>query len=876
MKHRAIILSCVSFLVYMALFFCPDCYPQEYEFLHSDVTRYVLANGLTVILKHDNKTPTFSAQVYVRAGSATEERYAGSGITHLIEHMIFKGTSTMSAQEVLLRIKALGAGIDAYTTLDYTAFKMQGAADNIKALLEIFYNIISDPRFDNSELEKEKEVIRIEARYINDNPDKYLSTQFWQRAYVIHPYRDPIIGYNDIFDTIIRDDIVGYYRQFYVPNNMVLVVVGNFDIGSVRQVIGDSFGKLKRRPVAIPSLAREPAQITMRLDAIEYPVSKTSLLIGFHSVSLSEADIFALDTLAVILGTGRSSLLYEALRDRLRLVYAIDACNYTPFHPGLFLIGATLEPDNEEKVIDEIFNVLEGIKKSPIKKKDLDRAKKQVISSYIFGKQTQAGQAADLGVSQLLTGDVDFSDHYVKGVMSVTSEDLAYVANKYIRRQVMTKLSLRPPVRPKNEARDKECPAQPEARKVSMRTLKNGIRLIVAEDKSLPIVSIQACMKAGLYVECVQNNGISNIVSRMLLKGTAGRSQADLFYAIESTGGSLTSYSGNNSIGLSLEVMKEDFKKGVDILSDIILRPAFPKDKLKALKDDILAQISLRDDDIFLRAGKVLKHSLFEGSPYGMDQLGSPESLERITRKDVVNFYREFCAGPNIVIAVCGDVNKDEACSFIESRLRGVNFRTGPDRRKNTLKPLDKKIEISGSMDKEQSVVMAGFRAPGITEPQRYPLQVLSSVFSGPAGRLYNNVRNQQGAAYTIGVFGMTGIDTGSFIFYAASSAQHLDAINESIFAQIEAVNLGDITQEEIDSAKNALLSQYYVELQTAGVFAQKIALDELYGLGFQHYLLYPAIINNIKRDDVIQLSNIYLTPAACVVSKILPEKGRD
>jgi zinc protease len=210
----------------------------------------------------------------------------------------------------------------------------------------------------------------------------------------------------------------------------------------------------------------------------------------------------------------------------------------------------------------------------------------------------------------------------------------------------------------------------------------------------------------------------------------------------------------------------------------------------------------------------------------------------------------------------------------MDAKLRGVNPRPNSSVIQNLLKPIDKKVEVSAVMDKEQAVVMTGFRVPGMRDPQRYPLQVLSSVFSGPSGRLYNKIRTQQGMAYTLGVFGMTGMDVGSFIFYAASLPEHTDTITESIFAQIESVSQGDITAAEIDSAKNLLLSQYHIELQTAGAFAQKMALDELYGLGFQYYLRYPDIINNITRDDVIQSSNLYLAPGSCVVSKILPKRS--
>jgi zinc protease len=872
MKQRAILSFFYVTLILIALCLCTDSFSQDEPFLQSNTTKYQLDNGLTVILKQDRRTPTFFAGIYVRAGSATEEEYSGSGITHLIEHMIFKGTSTMTAEQIARQVKASGASIGAYTTLDYTAFTMQGPADGIAALTDIFYDIISDPQFDKDELEKEKNVIRTEMRYVNDNPQKYLSAQFWQTAYVVHPYRNPIIGYIGIFDALNRDDVKKYYDKFYVPNNMVLVIVGDIDIEAVKGIINTSFAQLKRKSLAASPLAQEPMQIAPRTNEIEYPTSKSYMLMGFHSVSLSDRDIFALDTLSVILGTGRSSLLHEEMYNRQNLVYNIDAYNYTPFHPGLFLIGATFEPENRHRVADEILNIIEGIKKATIKKKEIDKAKNQVMSSYILSRQTQASLGADLGISQLLTGDTDFSAHYLEGIKSVTADDIHRVINKYIRKDNMTKIYLVP----NRTAKEPQEPAKTEdvfSRKPTRHVFANGVRLLLTEDKTLPIASIQVCIKGGLYVENKNNNGISNIVSQMLLKGTAGRSEEDIFYLVESAGGSLSAYSGNNSFGLSMEIMSQDIRKGIDILTDVLLRPAFGKDKLRVLKDDVLAQIALKDDDVFAFTEKQLRKKLFPESPYGMMLHGSPESIKNITRKDIINFYRNYCVGSNVVISICGDIDIEALPALIESRLRGIKNRQPVKTLSSELPPLDKRIEILNAMDKEQAVVMAGFRSPGIEDPERYPLQILSSIYSGHAGRLYENIRQRKAMAYTLGVFGMTGIDTGSFIFYSAASDENIELITQAIFEEIKLVNEGAISQEDMDSARKSLVSQYQIGLQTAGAFAQKIALDELYGLGYKHYLLYPEIINQISRDQVVQLSNKYFNTNACVVSRTTSSK---
>ena len=876
MKHRAMISIISAITISIALFFCPETAYSEISITENKANKLILDNGLTLILKQDQRTPTFSASLFIRTGSATEGEYAGSGITHLIEHLIFKGTPDESSQDIENKIKSLGGDIGAYTSFDYTAFKMQGPRDNIISLIDIFYNIISNPAFDTKEIDKEKDVIKREMGFVYDDVQKYLTRKLWQAAYMRHPYKNPIIGYKDIFSALTQDDIKNYYSKSYIPNNMVLVVVGDIDIPSLNKKITKTFGSLKMKSLTALSLPSEPNQLTPRVEEISYPTSKTYMTLGFHSVGLSNKDLYALDILSIILGGGASSILYQELHNRLNLVYGINAYNYTPFNPGLFIITTTFEPGKKKKVEEEIFKKIADLKNSPIKTKELDKAKNQVISAYLFSKQTQESQATDLGVSQLLTGDMDFSSHYVDGVSSVTSGDILRVASQYLDRNSMTQVLLLPTAIAKMQSIVKPKPIT--TRTVVKKTLPNGVRLILSEDKTLPVVSINVCIKGGLRVENELNNGISNLLASMLTKGTGARTEEELFELVESLGGDLSSYSANNSFGISLDMMSKDFKKAMEIVADIMTRPAFRKEKLRILKDDVLAEIKLMDDDVFFVTQKHLKKELFGSHPYSMLSAGTEKSVKSISRRDVVDFFKRYCVGSNVVISICGDIDIDNAYSLGRSKFKGIRKKREdrPIIPKAKLTHLTDVAEINSTVDKEQSVIMIGFQSAGASNPDRYPLQILSSIFSGSGGRLFQNIRDKKALAYTLGAFGMTGIDTGSFIFYAAAKEDDIDSVRSEIFSQIEAVNSGDITEEEIDSAKKSLIAKYQIGLQSTGAFALKVALDELFGLGYDNYILYPGIIGKISREEVTQIANSYFTTKACAVSITTPKSKPD
>ena len=836
----------------------------------------VLNNGLTLILKEDHRTPTFAISLFIRTGSATETEYSGSGITHFIEHMIFKGTAGRDARQIGSQIKSYGGDVGAYTTFDHTAFQMEGPSSNILPLLDIFHDIVANSKIDKDEFEKEKNVIKKEMRLIQDEPAKYLSRQFWQMAYLIHPYRNPVIGYEEIFDRLEPQDLMEYYQKSYIPNNMVLTVVGDIDPAVVSKKISESFGRLNRKSYIHPVLPEEPNQIVSRYREIPYAISRAYMMLGFHSVSLDSPDLYALDTLAILLGEGNSSLLYQKLHNRLNLVYGINTYNYTPFDPGVFVISATFEPGNKDKVIEQILKEIERLKKSPIKKKELKKAKNQVISSYIFSKQAQGSQANDLGISQLLTADTEFSRQYVEGISSVTPSQIMDVAERYLTNENMITTILIPSAIQKVEPQARPKPEAASARTVIKKVLRNGIKVLICEDKTLPLASVRISVKGGLRAEDREDNGISNITAHMLTKGTTSRTEEQIFSLIESLGGSLSAYSGNNSLGLSLDLMSKDIRKGIELLGDILTRPAFDKDKFKILKKDTLARIELVDDDIFASTEKRLRERLFPGHPYGMLSIGSPHSINKISRREILDFYKSHCVGPNIVISICGDLDPHQAYNWIASSFNGIRKKTDAELKEIKLEDLKGAIEIEEKMDKEQAAVMIGFKSAGFDNPDRYPLQTLSSVFSGGAGRLFANIRQQKGLAYTLGTFGMTGVDTGTFIFYAASSPEKIGLVRDEIISQIKLVCQGDITQQEIDSAKKTLIAKHQIGLQTAGSFALQTALDELYGLGHDNYLHYSEKINSSSREQIIQVANKYFTLEDCVISVTVPKEHKD
>lgn len=877
--RRGAIIETICILMVALFLFLPSSMAAEKtdvvaanDFLSIGAERFLLDNGLNVILKKDNRTPTAAIILLVNIGSATEGQYSGSGITHFIEHMLFKGTANYTAVQLEDKLKSLGAEINAFTTFDYTCFKVQAPATSLKPILNIITDIVKNPAFANEEFMREKQVILREIDMDNDAPEKYLYRLLWQTAYRQHPYKNPIIGYRDIFQRLERLDLLAYYKQYYIPDNMVLSVVGDIEPQVLLADIKQTLGTLNRQKFSSSAVSLEPQQISSRKFFKNFAVSRPLLLIGFHSVGINDSDLYALDTLDIILGGGLTSRLYKSLHDEKNLLHSINSYNHTPLYPGMFIISAVTKEGSLEETVAAIKEEIKKIAQSPPKENELKKAKAQALSTYLLGLETQLNKAHMLAVDFTMTGDLDFSGKYIKGIENVTVEDIKRVAEKYLKEENMTIVALLPenqPIKSTQSAQVKEQEKPQTIREV----LPNGLVILITENHTSPICSITVSIKGGLRTEDEKYNGISNLAAASMLKGTTAYKKDEIVSLIESLGARFSPYSGNNSFGFTVNFMSKNFEEIVDLLASILLNPTFPEEELTMLKNDNLAQIELIKDDIFQYTNLSLRKNLFKNHPYRFISIGTKESVSSISRTDLVEFHKKSCVAKNTVISIWGDINSKNVLDNIKGDFKSMPEGSLYEIQNIAIEPIKGDAETIERMDKNQSVVMIGFRGVSLYDKDRYPLEILSSLFSDGGGRLYSQIRQKEGLAYTLGTFGMVGLDTGAFIFYAATTPQNVGHVKMSIISQIQKICNGEITDDEVNAAKKILITKHQLELQTNEGLSIQTGLDELYGLGYNYYLQYSDIINSVSKKDIITTARKYFKLDNCAIVITMPEK---
>mgnify|MGYP001560364589 FL=1 len=831
--------------------------------------RYILDNGLTVLIDPIPTAKTAALYIFVKTGSVNEGEYLGTGISHFLEHMLFKGTAKRSVGQIAQEVKSLGGMINASTSFDYTMYFIELPQEHFAKALDILADMLMNSKIDPLEVEREREVIFGEIRKYRDNPDRKLSEIVLNTAYVKHPYRHPIIGYDELFKRIKREDIWNYYQKYYIPNNVILSVAGDLNVAATLQHIQEVFKDFAPQPYPLRNIPSEADQLGIRYREVSYPTEIPRVSMSYHTVGLLDTDLFALDVLAMILGEGANSRLYKELYENGHLVHGIGASHFTPADPGLLEVEMRLEEANIEKAVAGVKEQIQLLIAKGIAPKELEIIKKRALREYVFSREG-IGRAYHNAYYEAFTGEYQFSKIYLDGIRRLRQEDIPRVAKKYLTDSNLTVVILRPLKDEAQVLERVEKPKEPEIKKI---VFENGFTILLREDHTFPTVFMNLALQGGTRQETEKNNGIFMLMSGLWAAETKTRSIYQLEEDLQLLGGSLTRFSGRNSFGLTFNILSADLKSGLNILDDVIKNPAFTLDRFKKSKESTKPGILQRKDDIFEVTFQTLRENLFLTHPFRLDELGTIDSIEAIQHHDVIDLYKGFVVPNNMVLSIFGDFQSAEILEILKNKF-------------STLRPKDLKfvqpredfpggrVEKTAYIKKEQAAVMIGFRAPAIREADRYGMDVVNALLGAPlSGRMFDKIRDELGKAYSLGSQYIPGLDTGLTYFYVNTTDDNTDKVKDILMKQIEALQAQDVPDVELANAKAYLKGSYDRGHENNYALSYACVLDELYGLGFNHYKSYSQEIDKITPADIKRIAATYLDPAKAVIILTRPQK---
>lgn len=857
--------------------------------MEGKLNRFTLSNGLEVYIKEDHARKVAAIQLWVMVGSADEEP-AERGISHLLEHMAFKGTERRGVGKIAAEVEALGGEINAYTSWDETVYYITAPSTVVNQALDILTDAVFQPKIDQSELEKEKQVVLEEILDSEERPERKASKLLMKTTFTKSPYQYPIIGFKDTVEKTSREDIFSFRKKWYVPENMFFLIVGDVDTSKIMPELEKLTQGLKPTGFFRPPRAVDPPQKEIRTASLRDNNSReTRLSIAFHIPAIKSNDVNALDLVGDILGARDSSRLVKTLKKDKALVNSISAYALTPKDPGLMVVSATLDAKNIEVVTRSIMEEISRLASENPTKEELDRAKVHIESQHIYARETVQGMCRSIGSFKADMGDAYYEEKYLTLIRSVTPGEISQATKDYLFAPNVTISVLLPADSPKDfdvaslvpvvqsfgslpGAASGENGVQHKAHET---TLPNGIKVVLLRDDSNPAVSLRIAHQGGKRYETKQSEGIMNFIAQMAPKGAGKLDEAQIFNQVEDMGGRLAGFSGYDSFGLSATFFSRFLDEGLELLSVIHKEPTFPDDKLERERALIINRIKTEPDRPIQYAFSELNKVLFRNHPYGFNKEGSLSTVAGFSSADLRDTYKRYAVPGNTVITVVGEMDPQKTLRKITELFGSIPAKKFEPPSVPAETPLKGVNEEKIIIPRAKAHIAIGFPAVSIYDPDRYALEVLNNLLSGQGGRLFLQLRDRESLAYVVASFVRPGVDPGLFGFYIACETAKIDKAINGLFREIGKVRADSLTDMEVKDSINNLIGNHLINLQSSWSRSENSALNTLYGLGYDYDSEYVKKIGMVSLQDVKRVADKYLNPERCAILKILPD-GED
>jgi zinc protease len=830
-----------------------------------------LSNGLSVLVQPDFTAPVVSIQFWCASGSIHETPWLGAGLSHLLEHLMFKGTPTRGNSQMAQQIQDLGGHLNAYTSFDRTVYHVDLPSDNALPALEILGDAVFNSTIPAEEFDKEMEVIRREFAMGRDNPDSELGRLIFQTAFNRHPYRHPVIGYLDLFNQLTREDVLAYYRERYAPQNLSLIVCGAVVPETIFARAAELLEKTPRRKMADLFLPHEPRQHQRRVLRREFPTQLSRVALCWPIGGFDHADTPALDLLAMLAGGARSSRLHQSCVEKLALAEQLDAFAYAPADHGLWGIEARCAPDKEEALLAEINRQIHALQQEAPTALEVDRAKRQSLLHQVHSQKTMSGKAASLGRGWLYQRDPHLSARYHEHVQAVTPEEILAVARRYFHTERENLISLVPQAEKSSTvALSREALARPVPQFISLGA--SNRRGLYMPQHTLPLLSLRATLPGGLVTEPEGKAGLARLAANLLVKGTRHRNAEQLANDVEQLGGSLHSDAGNNSATLSLELLSPDWKPGLDLFLEMLTETAPTEAELQTEKRKQLSLIQAEDDYPMAAARDLVRAALYPGHPYGGKNLGTVESIDSITLKDIAAYQASRLLTQEMVLTVTGPIPPENWRELASTAVGSLTPRDANPKSRIAIPALQQIIRPEKIVPKEQAVIHLAFPTVPVSHPDQVALSILDEALSDLGSRLFIRIREELGLAYFVGTSQFLGLEAGHFFFYLGTDPAKRKEIEAELLQEVATLARQGITHEEFARARAKMQSQDKLDQQNPSQIAYGASLDELFGLGYAYGQARRERIASITLAEVNAIATKYFSSPNYVLATVSPQ----
>ena len=833
----------------------------------SQAQMYKLDNGQTVVVQEVKNNPIVTIDTWIKTGSIDEED-SNNGVAHFLEHLFFKGTKTHEPGEFDKILETKGAITNAATSKDFTHYYITIPSKDFDLAMDLHGDMILHPLIPRKEMEKERKVVLEEISKDLNSPTKIMQDNLNSMLYTTHPYKRKVIGRSDVIETITRDQVLSFYNKNYSPSNMVTVIIGDVDANHAIEKTKEAFNAEYKKQTK--TIYTKEAPLTKQQKKVEYLDTESGyMVIGFRGTPIDDKDSYALDVLATILGDGRSSVLNQVLKEKKRIAFSVDAGNSTFRDDGIFYISANYEPTKCKIVQDTIFNEIEKIQKNGVTDDQLKLAKNIIERSTYYSRESITNIATEIGYTMALTNDIKFYDTYLDNIKNVSKEDVKKVAEKYlgINRSavsiVLPKSAKEVPV----ASLTQQAPATAELVSENAQTqkykLSDGATMLYTPNNVNDIIAISIYAKGGQLAE--QKAGTANLTATAMMRGTKNYTSLELSQVLEDNGIKIQPSASADAFVINVLTTKDEYDKTLELLNEVVNNATFEDYEIDKVKTEKLNTIKRNKDIPLQRAIEEYRDLIYQNSPYSISSKILEKNIPNITKEDIINYYNSIFAPKNLVISINGNIDKDKTIQDLNNifkpkeNIKNFDFAQYNSKIPTVTTP---RQTIQKVPTTETAWILLGWQTNGVLNEKDYAtLQVIDSLLgSGMSSRLFKDLREQEGLAYQLGSGYSPNVLRGSFLLYIGTNPQTLDKAKSGLFAEITRLKTEYVGDKELQDAKEKLLGNYVIGLETNLDKASNIGWYEASTRGYEFKDKYEKLINSVTDSDIIEIANKYFT----------------
>lgn len=824
---------------------------------------FKLDNGQTVVIQEVKNNPIVTIDTWIKTGSIDEDD-SNNGVAHFLEHLFFKGTKNHESGEFDQILETKGAITNAATSKDFTHYYVTIPSKDFDLAMELHGDMMLHPLIPRNEMEKERKVVLEEINKDLVSPTRILQENLNSMMYTTHPYKRKVIGRSDVIETITRDQVLNFYNAHYSPSNMITIVVGDVDTNHALERIKEVFNAEYKKQTK--TIYQKESQLTSQQKKVEYIKTESGyMVIGFRGTPINDNDSYALDVLSTILGDGRSSVLNQVLKEKKRLAFSVDAGNSTFRDDGIFYISANFEPEKCKQVQSAIFDEIKNIQDKGVSDEQLSLAKNIIERNTYYSRESITNIATEIGYTMALTNDIKFYDTYLDKIKSVSKDEVKRVANKYLGEN-RSAVSIILPESSKNIPVANKIQNLGTAELVSESNgtqkyhLSDGATMLYTPNSSNDIIAISIYAKGGQLLDKIA--GTANLTAATMMKGTKNYTSLELSQVLEDNGIKIVPSVGADAFSITVLTTKDEYDKTMELLNEVVNNAIFDDYEIEKVKSDKLSAIKTNKDVPIKQAIEEYRDMIYKNTPYSISSKVLEKNIQNIKKSDIIEYYNKIFNPKNIVISINGNIDKDKTIQDLNKI-----FEPKADSQTFDYKIYDSKIpRITAprtntiKMPTETAWILLGWQTDGVLSEKDYAtLQVIDSILgTGMSSRLFKELREQEGLAYQLGTGYSPNVLRGSFMMYIGTNPATLEKSKQGLFSEIEKLKTEYVGDKELKDAKEKLIGNYVIGLETNLDKASNTGWYEASTRGYEFKEKYVDLINSVTDADIIEVANKY------------------